>query len=209
MSDTAQYLKVLELYHRDDNPLFVPETSGSANVARLLFSALGLQAIGFAPFGLDYTRGRAPEEFLEPAALNYLLLGPMMRDVARLNFEGKLQAVAEEKGKPAQTLAFGSWNAMVSYGAVRNGPAKGNAEPSGRVLMAQLKDNQFLIAGYFCRVDFQPRDPNKRRQFLKVEEGTYETGVSKFIRILNGDQTDWGLNFGAEPVVLRVSAATY
>ncbi len=56
MSDSAQYLKVLELYHRPDNALFIPETIGSAGVARFFFSALGLQAIGFAPFGLDYTR---------------------------------------------------------------------------------------------------------------------------------------------------------
>jgi hypothetical protein len=26
---------------------------------------------------------------------------------------------------------------------------------------------------------------------------------------LNGDQTDWGLNFSSEPEVLRVSVATY
>jgi hypothetical protein len=31
----------------------------------------------------------------------------------------------------------------------------------------------------------------------------------KFLRIWNGDETDWGLNFGAEPLVLRVSVATY
>jgi hypothetical protein len=72
-----------------------------------------------------------------------------------------------------------------------------------------LKDNQFLVAGFFCRVDFRPADNNKRRQFLRVEEGTYENSVFKFGRILNGDQTDWGLNFGSEPLVLRVSVATY
>jgi len=26
---------------------------------------------------------------------------------------------------------------------------------------------------------------------------------------LNGDETDWGLDFGGEPVVLRVSVAIY
>jgi beta-galactosidase GanA len=217
MSDTAQYLKVLELYHRDDNALFVPETSGSAAVARFFFSALGLQAIGFSPFGLDYTRARAaqaggshpPEEFLEPTAQNYRLISPMMREVARLNFEGKLQAVAEEKGKVTQTLPFGPWDAIVSYGASRNNRAVGNPEPTGRVLVAQLKDNQFLVAGLFCRVDFTPADAAKRRQFLRVEEGAYENGVFKFGRILNGDQTDWGLNFGSESLVLRVLLATY
>jgi hypothetical protein len=45
--------------------------------------------------------------------MNYRLIGPMQREIARLNFEGKLQAVAEEKGKVTQTLAFGPWNAVV------------------------------------------------------------------------------------------------
>ena len=236
-NDPAAYLKVLELYHRDDNPLFVPETGGPGN-ARFFFSALGLQAIGFSPFGMDYTGERsdvaggskAREEFLTPWAMNYRLIGPMMREIARLNFEGKLHAVAEEKGKVTETLPFGPWNAVVSYGVFRSNRAQGNSEPTGRVLVAQLKDNQFLVAGFYCRVDFRPAGTEQHRpveegtgqipsalidgkwqhrQFLRVEEGTYEKGVFKFLRIWNGDETDWGLNFGAEPVVLRVSLATY
>ena len=58
-------------------------------------------------------------------------------------------------------------------------------------------------------MDFHPTDAKKHRQFLRVEEGIYEDGVFKFMRILNGDQTDWGLNFSSEPEVLRVSVATY
>ena len=240
INDPAAYLKVLELYHRDDNALFVPETGGPANNARFFFSALGLQAIGYSPFGMDYTRPRSAadasrprEEFLTPWAMNYRLIGPMQREIARLNFEGKLKAVAEEKGKATDTLAFGSWNAVVSYGAGRRGGAAGNSEPTGRVLVAQLKDNQFLVAGFSCRVDFRPAGAGRQRtsqpivegigqtpsalidgkwqhrQFLRVEEGTYENGVFKFLRIWNGDETDWGLSFGAEPLVLRVSVATY
>ncbi len=217
MSDPAQYLKVLELYHRDDNALFVPETSGGANVSRFFFSALGMQAIGFAPFGLDYSVNPAPpagapvpaDNFLEPTAQNYRLIAPMMREIARLNFEGKLKAVAEEKGKVTETLPFGLWNAVVSYGAARNNRAVGNPQPTGRALVAQLGDNQFLVAGLSARVDFTPADADKRRQFMRVDEGTYEKGAFKFIRILNGDETDWGLNFRLAPVVLRVSLGVY
>ena len=215
LNDPAAYLKVLELYHRDDNALFVPETGGPLN-ARFFFSALGLQAIGFSPFGMDSGSGsgaggdtKAQEDFLNPWAMNYRLIGPMQREIARLNFEGKLQAVAEERGKVTQTLAFGPWNAVVSYGARRNSEAVGNAGPTGRALVAQLSGNQFLVTGFYCRVDFRPAKADKYRQFLKVEEGTYENGVFKFLRIWNGDETDWGLNFGAEPVVLRVSVAIY
>ncbi len=218
LPDSASYLKVLALYHRPDNPLFIPETSGSLSAARFFFSALGKQALGYSPFGLDYTRvnseptadqSGAENFILEPTAQNYRLIAPMMPEIARLNFEGKLQAVAEEKGEVTQTLHFGAWDAIISYGAVRNNAAKGNTEPLGRALVAQLKDNQFLVTGLFSRVDFHPADNKKHRQFLIVEEGSYDGGVFQFKRILNGDQTDWGLNFSAEPQVLRVSLATY
>jgi beta-galactosidase GanA len=226
LNDPAAYLKVLELYHRDDNPLFVPETSGGAPVARFFFSALGLQTIGFSPFGLDYSSqpfpptapaaagapagaAREPQDALAPTAQNYKMIAGMMREVARLNYEGKLQTAVEEKGTATDTLKFGAWNATVSYGAGRRGAPAGNADPTGRVLVAQLGDNQFLVTGYSARVDFRPAEANKRRQFMRVDEGTYENGAFKFLRILNGDETDNGLNFRSEPVALRVSLGTY
>ena len=82
----------------------------------------------------------------------------MDREIARLNFEGKLQAVSEEKGKPEQLLSFGPWTACVTYGTVRNRIGNGNPEPVGRALVAQLGDNRFLVAGFFCRVEFRPTD---------------------------------------------------
>ena len=165
--------------------------------------------------------------------MNYKLIGPMQREIARLNFEGKLQAAAEEQGKTTQILPFGSWNAVVSFGAARNNRGAGNPKPTERALVAQLNDNQFLVTGYFCRVDFRPagteqqrksqhivegseQNPSalidgkwQHRQFLRVEEGAYENGIFKPIRILNGDETDWGLDFSSEPVVLRVTLDVY
>ena len=35
----------------------------------------------------------------------------MMRDLARLNFEGKLQTAVEERGQVTHTLSFGAWQA--------------------------------------------------------------------------------------------------
>jgi len=208
MNDSPRYLKILELYRRPDNALFVPETGSGPMYARYFFSALGHQAIGFAPFGIDYTGARVTPESLAPFALNYKLVAPMMREIARLNFEGKLQAVAEEKDKPTQTLDFGAWTATVSYGIPPFGAGRnprGNPEPTGRVLIAKLSENQFLVAGYFCRVDFQPAGSEKPREYLRVEEGAYDNGTFKPIRIWNGDQTDWGLNFTSTPQVLRVT----
>jgi beta-galactosidase GanA len=222
MSDSPRYLRVLELYARSDNALFVPESGNSLPFARYFFAALGHGAIGFAPFGMDYTgyanaplgAAKVDADLIAPFALNYRLVGPMDREIARLNFEGKLKAVVEENDKHSQTLDFGPWKATVSYGLPQFGPGDnppGNPEPVGRALVAQLGENQFLVAGFFCRVDFQVAGTasGKQREFLRVEEGSYEGGVFHPIRIWNGDQTDWGLNFTSEPQVLRVTLGVY
>jgi uncharacterized protein DUF5597/glycosyl hydrolase family 35 len=222
MNDSTAYLAVLNLYSRPDNPLLVPETGNSLTNSRFFFAALGHQTIGYSPFGIDYTAyadtplgsPRLTEDSLAALAMTYKMIGPMDREIALLNFQGKLQAVVEEKGKPSQTLEFGPWEVTVSYGPRQSGPGSagtGNPDPIGRALVAQLGDNEFLVAGLFCRVDFRPSDPasQKQRQFLRVEEGAYENGVFKPIRIWNGDQTDWGLNFSSAPQVLRVSVGTY
>jgi len=93
----------------------------------------------------------------------------------------------------------------------RRREAPGNPDPVGRVLVAQLGPDEFLVTGVSARVDFRPTDvaSGKHRAFVKVEEGTYVDGKWKFLRIWNGDQTDYGLNFTTMPQVLRVSLMTY
>jgi len=220
LPDSVRYLKVLELYARPDNALFVPESGNKPEFARYVFAAIGSGAIGFATFGLDYTgysnaplgAAKITEELVADFALNYKLLEPMSREIAKLNFEGRLKAVVEEKNKPLQSLEFGQWTANVSYGLPQFGMFEkppGNPEPTGRALIARISDNEFLVAGFFCRVDFQPVASDKQRQFMKVEEGSYKSGIFKPMRIWNGDQTDYGLNFTAEPQILRVRLGTY
>lgn len=221
-SDHATYTRVLDLYHRPDNAMFVPETGSSPAYARYFFAALGHQAIGFSPFGMDTTgysnaplgSSRITDELVAPFALNYSIFGPMQREVAKLNFEGKLQAVSEDTATHIQTLDFGEWKAVISYGLPQFGNGKipaGNTPPDGGAMIAQLGPNEFLVTAVHARVDFEVADQTsgKHRQFVKVQEGTYEAGNWRFIRIWNGDQTDYGLNFTSAPQVLRVSLATY
>ena len=222
MSDGARYRKVLELYRRPDNALFVPENGSSPEYAKYFFAALGQQAIGWAPFGVDYTAyahspigaPRHNEETLAPFALNYRLAAPIARELARLSFDGKLHAVVEEKEEHTQTIDLGRWKAVVTYGVPAFGfgrDPRGNPEPVGRALVGELGEDRFLVAGYFCRVDFQVKDAasGAQREYVRVEEGRYEDGVFRPIRIWNGDETDWGLNFSSAPQVLQVSLGTY
>jgi hypothetical protein len=81
----------------------------------------------------------------------------MMRDIARLNFEGKLQAVAEVEGQPTQTLHFGNWDAVVSYGLAGRGAAKGNPSRSGAPWSLNSRTIQFLVTGYALPRRLPPR----------------------------------------------------
>jgi beta-galactosidase GanA len=214
--DSARYLKVLDLYSRPDNTMFVPETMGSPELARMCFAAIGHGAIGWSPFGLDFSIGsqaspgepRLNEASLAPVALNYQILRPIMREVARLNFEGKVQTVVEQRGELTQTMDFGNWQAVVTYGATWNSSARGNPEPIGRALVAKIGENEFLVTGAYCRVDFKATSGGQR-DFVRVEEGGYEQGAFRPLRIWNGDETDWGLDFRAAPQALRVQLGTY
>jgi beta-galactosidase GanA len=222
LSDGVRHRKVIELYARDDNALFVPETGTAPEFARYCFVALGAGAIGWAPFGVDYVAvanepigaPRHNEQTLAQFALNYRTVGPMMRELAKLSFEGKLHAAAEEPSEPRQFIDLGRWHAVVSYGVKPFGPEReprGNPEPVGRVLVGELGPEEFLVAGLFCRVHFSASDAESgaQREYVRVEEGTFENGVFRPIRIWNGDQTDWGLNFRSVPQILRVVLGTY
>jgi len=234
LSDTRAYLKVLELYSRPDNPLFVPETIGHGAITRFFFAALGEGAIGYAPFGMDDTEIRtgrdgrplSAAERYGDTALNYRMFKPMAREIARLNFAGKVKtavqlAVDSTSGPGSsfdrvhyitdQSLHFNGWDADIAFGRF-NRLARVMSQPEGpdgRILIAELGKGHYLIAGYHCRVMFRPAGENKDRpwQYLQVEEGRYSNGEFKAGRILNGDQTDWGLVFST-PAVLRVQLYT-
>ena len=125
--DPAAYVKVLELYRRNDNPLFLPE-SGCFSATRRLAT---LPAIS-SPYSVLEAIGDS-ESSTEPApylARNFVMVGPMQREIARLSFEGKLKAAAEplhfkgsDQGDPRQRLPFGNWNAAVTWGSAQYGPA--------------------------------------------------------------------------------------
>ncbi|MEE1898702.1 DUF5597 domain-containing protein [Flavobacterium rakeshii] len=234
-SDTETYLKAMEIYARGDNPLFVPETFWHDDFPKFFYSALGYGAIGYAPFGLDDTRIRinkkgevmTAEEMYEPTTINFELFTPMASEIARLNFDGKIQTAVQlvpvdptaDRGNAVdrvnyitdKTLHLKSWDADVAFGTFsRLSRSEFQPQhPDGRFLIAELSENQFLVCGYHCRVMFKPSGKNKNSnwQYLTVEEGHYENGVFKVERILNGDQTDWGLNFD-RPKVLRVTLYT-
>ena len=227
--DYAKYMRVIELYKRNNNPLLIPETGNSAVYAHYVYAAIGQGAIGFAPFGLDLSRysnqTEGPEAMeanaLTPFARQYELLAPIARLLAEGNLEGKVRGASEDPSVHTQTLDFARWQAQLSYGMPSFGnwmQPKGNTPADGGAVILELGSDEFLVAGHHVRVDFKPApaasttEPSgKKRLFLVVEEGAYDAeGKWQMTRIWNGDQTDYGLNLKAdENVLLKVKLTTY
>lgn len=221
MREYEKHTTVLDRYSRPDNALFVSETGNDTPFARYFFAALGQQAIGWSPFGIDFTRysnwplgaKRMDAGTLAPFALNYKLVKPAARLIAKQSFEGKVHGTAEQAGEPEQHLRLNErWNATVTYGVPQfwfQGPPPGNPQPTGAALIVELAPDEFLVTGYHARVTIHPSGEDVNMIYDRVEEGTYVDGQWKFLRVWNGDQTDYGLNFSSAVQLLRVKLATY
>ena len=201
---------VLAAYHRPDNPLLVPEIAKPDSFAKYDFLAIGEGAVGVAPFGVDPRGWNILGDVPAKAhARNFALLAPMAREIAKLNFEGKLKTSIEQAGAAQQELDFGPWQATVSYGYPQQDGRRppGTTDAHGTALIAQLGPDKFLVTAVDASVSFHlaGRLPGMRMQILSAEEGSYEGGAWKPKRLWNGDETDRGLQFHADdPTVVRV-----
>ena len=215
MPESEKALKVIELYDRSDNPLFVPEIGSGEEYVRYFYPVLAHHGIGFSPFGIDDNglgEGKAATETrLASIAQEYAMAGPMMRELAKWSFEGKIKSIVEGEDHAAQTIDLGLWEATVTFGASRRNTVQTNTLPIGKAMVVQLGENEFLLIGTLCHFTFKPLGVNagKAWQYLRVDEGQYENGKFKLLRNRNGDETDWGgPRFGAVPAVLHTTLVT-
>ncbi len=229
MPEYSKVSAVLAQYALPWNAYFIPEIGNAVGYARFFFTVLGSGAFGFSPFGMDasgfsnYPLGSktVDAESIAPFAQNNELAGAISQELAGWIQQGKVHGVAEDTATHVQKLDLsvpGSdkthWSATISYGLptfYSDKPASGNAAPSGEAMVVTLGQDEFLVAGFHCRVDFQPvgSAAGAQRMWVSVEEGTYVHGIWQRSRLWNGDQTDYGLNFIDRPQLLRVRLLTY
>jgi hypothetical protein len=214
-TDNSQFYRAtMATYRRADNPLWIPETGRDDRFGKFFFYALGEGAIGFSPFGVDQTgwniNGDTP---WKSHSANFALISPMSREIAQLEFDGKLKTSVEEPGEATQELDFGEWQATVTFGFPQQDgrPAPGTKDAHGAALVAQLGPNEFLVTGVDASVVFHlpGKLPWIRSQIVTAQQGTYEGGVWKPVRLWNGDETDRGLCFHQKPEVVRVTMGRF
>jgi hypothetical protein len=214
-TDDSQFVReTMDIYRRPDNPLWIPETGRDDSFAKFFFYALGKDTIGFSPFGVDQTGWNIlGDQPWKAHANNFALVGPMSREIARLEFEGKLKTAVEEPGQTSQEIDLGGWQATVAYGFPQpdGRRAPGTKDAHGSALVAQLGPDEFLVTGVDASISFHlpGKLPWIHSQIITAEQGVYENGVWKPIRLWNGDETDRGLCFYQKPEVVRVKLGRF
>lgn len=208
-SDSKEYRDVISTYNRPDNPLLIPETGRNDPFAKFFFYALGAGTLGFSPFGVDHAGWNIlGDQAWSGHARNFALFAPMDREIAQLEFEGKIKTAVEEPGEAVQEVDFGDWQATVSFGFPQpdGRKAPGTKDAHGVAMIARLGPDEFLVTGFDANIRFHVpgQPPFIRSQVLSAQEGGYVNGEWKMKRLLNGDEVDRGFSFHQQPTVVRV-----
>lgn len=210
---------IAERYTRPDNPLLIPETGDSVAHARHMFyvfadkEGLGISMFGVHPFQPPTAAGKQDGE--NEIAIDYRLVGPAIPALLALRDAGHLQAAVEERGIANPQLCFDKYDAVARFGPVRSGyggeRGQGNPDVSGRVLIGQIAPDEFLIIGSNANVVFRPKlgDSAKHAEQVTVEEGNFVNGEWRRTRLLNGDETYFGLVLPHQGATLRVQLTRY
>ncbi|MDR3713965.1 MAG: DUF5597 domain-containing protein [Puia sp.] len=182
-------------YALPGNPFFVPELGKGIDFARFEFYALGsYDALGVAVYGIDPFHADPGDERdkeklddkFSGMADNYRLLRGSIGKIAELQGTGRLRAVGEEYGRYEQLVTLGGYDILFSFGY----PAYRKKTLTGRALIGQLGEDEFLITGFDTRFQFRPRYGSgyASAEYLVIEEGYYENGQWIRKRIWNGDE---------------------
>jgi hypothetical protein len=213
------YSNLLKLYDRPDNPLLVPETGGSVNHAKNMFLTFAANnSLGIANFGTDGISAddlNRPNAWASEIAFNYALFGPAANFWRSLSDVGHMQVAIEQDGLANPTLTFDDFDVAVRFGPVLDnygGPrGRGNPRRNGRMVVGQIAPNEFLISGMNANVILAPKlgSPAKKAMYITVEQGHFEGDEWHVDRLLNGDETAFGLTFPERGDTLRVKVRAY
>ena len=165
------------------------------NFARYQFYALGdFDAIGIAPYGIDPfyidPRENRNKQTLDskfiPMAGNYTIFKKIAGKITDLQGTGNLKAAVEEHGLNEKLLHFDNYDLLLQFGF----PSRDKkGQITGRVLIGQLSEDEFLVAGFDAKFIFRPKYKSgfSKAEYVLAEEGYYNDGKWTTQRLWNGD----------------------
>jgi len=196
----SNFVEWSKRYHRDGNPLYMPETNGGPAGAANIFYAVGEEAaMGFSPFAIDAQRedkGELTASYKAIANLAPLLLEHQA--------SGDVHGFLLDKNQPSADFNLGGYAVHVALDEIFGH----HAESGFGLIMATGKD-EFLGVGKGFRVSFKALAPGGLQVGIATEdEGTFDDGKWVPGRRLNGDENDQGKAWRFDSWQLKTEKAT-
>ena len=166
------YKEILAMYHRPDNPLFIPEST--TEQARAFYAYAEHDAICFSPFGIE----DAYTNLAYRQAIS--VINELMPTILKYQGTGKMHGFMRTKNSTRDTLTFGEDKVYVEYNKWDN---------TGYGLVIQTASDEYIIAGITARITFGKKDQSKVIRLGHVFEGKFEGEKWVTTRMLNGDET--------------------
>lgn len=206
-------------YHRDGNPLFMPETVGGASGAGNVFYAVGEHAaICFSPFAIERT---LTVDFLKPdsaagttvfgihipapdLAASYRTIAEVWPQLAEAQAKGNAHGFLLDKAHPSVDFPINGYIAHVSLDGVF-----GYTADKGFGLIYATGPAEFMGAGSGFKVSFSlPNGGSTQIGIGTVDEGKFVDGQWVAGRRLNGDENDQGNFWRVDQFAIQIEKAT-
>ncbi|MDP4292422.1 MAG: DUF5597 domain-containing protein, partial [Bacteroidota bacterium] len=146
--------KITEMYHRNNNQLFIPESfAGSIGAANAFYVIGQLNAIGYSPFGIE---DREPVPGKGPISKAYNVLNQLSPLILAAQGRGNIAAVSLNKADSVQYIEMGNYKLQVNLRY--NNRSKENPE-MGYGIIIGINFDEYVIAGSDIEVTFTTSNP--------------------------------------------------
>jgi hypothetical protein len=188
----------VQQYHREGNPLFIPEIRPGIRSANEIFWILGQHdAIGVAPFAIDESK---PED--DPITKTYAALNQVKDLILQHQGKTSMKGIFMDSTNTRQEFDLGDYHVKAQLGSgsfaelagFNIGQKKTNI--AGGILINIGKD-EFVAVGKDFNLTFTPKqDDGKILDVEYFDEGTFINGKWVTTRRLNGDEGTGGGDYG-------------
>jgi len=210
----ANFVEIVDWYHRPDNPLFIPEGHNADNPtgpANAVYAIGAHDALGFAPFSIDSVDDN-------PGGLKsaYAMLEQLAPFILAAQGTGRIkgfkprQAYDDSLDFAPDVAVIGDYRFTVAYADIQRPVANPQTAGYGAMII-QTGPEDYLIAGQGVTVTFEPVNGGSAG-IDKAWEGRFENGTWVPDRLLNGDQTHQGRHialYAGEWKIQQVRLYTY
>ncbi len=172
-------------YHRSDNPLFIPETSGGSSGGANAFYAVGENAaIGFSPFAIDSFNAEQKTDL----GASYSAIASVAPILLEQQSKGNVHGFSLSREHPSVECSMQGYTIHVSLDEIF-----GDHSEKGFGLIIATGQDEFLGVGKGFRVLITARASSPfKLGYASIDEGVYEDGKWRPGRRLNGDENDQG-----------------